>query len=344
MPITTLIDESEIPNRTQEQKIFDNLVAGVFQKFPKWGREVNESLAAISAFTAGGAYALPYTFDSSTTDTDPGNGRLRFNSSTQNSSTVIRIDDLTSSSVNITSLLSAIGAGSSAVKGAVRLVKASDPTQWALFDITGVATMSGYRNITVVPRAFTGTNLFLNNAAVMLYFDRTGDVGAGGAIYQLVLPVTVAAPASSVDFLNTFGTLFDKYIIEIQGLKVSTGGTLALQLAVSGAVVTSGYSQIISSATSSTLTGSSFLIAAGTVSPSDGGATFTIEVCNANDITCGKTVNVNGTYKGSSSNCSFAVGSGFLDNLNRASGFRISSPSANIVGGTVRLFGVRNAT
>ena len=345
MPITTLIDELEIPNRTQEQKVFDNLCAGVFQKFPKWGREVNETLAAMNALLAGGAYAFPFTLDTGTADSDPGSGRLRFNVTGGSSPTVIRMDDLTSAGTNISSLFSSIGANGSSVKGAIRIVAAMDPTKFALFDITGVSTNTGYRNISVAPRGAALASTFAGITDVLIFVDRVGDAGPGGSLFQAYQPLIISAPASSIDYLNSFTTVFDKYIIELQGIKVSAAAALFVQLCVGGVVVSAGYTPFTAGGVTNTGApqASASLTPSGQVSASNGGGNFTIEVLNINDTTSGKTIFARGSAGSESTYSVLLCGASHLFNNGRISGFRVAAQGANIVGGTVRIFGVRNA-
>jgi len=182
--ITTFLDESKMPNRTQDQKLFDNLLAAVFQNFPKWGREVNETLGALNSLAAGGVYAIPYMFDTATADADPGAGKLRFSTATQNAATVIRLD-LTSGGQDYTTLLDNITASSSLVKGAIRLVKQSDLNKWMTFDVTARTAPAGYRNFAVVCTDSSSANPFAKDDQLLMFFQRNGDKGDQGSVTPL---------------------------------------------------------------------------------------------------------------------------------------------------------------
>lgn len=181
--ITTFLDPAQLPGRTQEQKTFDTAVAYVMQNWPTWGAEVNATwaafnaaLASVNAIAAGGAYALPYTFDSATADTDPGAGKLRLSSATQNASTTMRLDVLANGQ-DVSSILDAFDASSSTVKGSIRLVKLGDATKWLTFDVTARAAPTGYRNITVANTGGSSASPFVAGDPVMLLFQRNGDKG-----------------------------------------------------------------------------------------------------------------------------------------------------------------------
>src|SRR6185369_15458848 len=98
----------------------------------------------------GGAIAIDYTFSTTTTDSDPGSGNLRLSNATQASAVTIRADLLDSHGIDWTSVLDTLADADNAVKGHIRLVKRADLTKWLLYEVTALASPSGYRNITVV--------------------------------------------------------------------------------------------------------------------------------------------------------------------------------------------------
>jgi hypothetical protein len=142
------------------------------------------SLAGPVGQSSGGAVAIDYTFSTTTTDADPGNGTLRLDNATQNIATTIRADLLGNDTADYTGVLGTFTASSSATsKGTIRLVKKSDPTKYLLFNVTALASPSGYRNITVTCTASSAASPFANGDIVTLHFSRTGDAsGTGGAV------------------------------------------------------------------------------------------------------------------------------------------------------------------
>lgn len=129
----------------------------------------------------GGAISIPYTFSTTTTDADPGNGLLRLGSATQNTATVIRADLLNSDGATVTAILDTFTTPTSTVKGFIRLVHRYDPTKWIDWSISAVASPTGYRNITVSVLASSAASPFANADPVLLAYDRTGDKGDTGA-------------------------------------------------------------------------------------------------------------------------------------------------------------------
>lgn len=134
------------------------------------------SAAGVQA-AAGGATVFQYTFDTATADADPGAGKLRLNSATQNASTVIRADLADRFATDMTALLDSLTASTSTVKGQFRLTKLVDLTHWITFNMTAGAAPAGYRNFTVTVTASSHTNPFANGDDVALAWTRTGDKG-----------------------------------------------------------------------------------------------------------------------------------------------------------------------
>ena len=130
--------------------------------------------------TTGGAIVIDYTFSTTTTDSDPGNGNLRLSNATQNAAAVIRTDLLDAHGATRTSTLDSLDDSTNTVKGHLRLFKTDDPTKFLLFTLTSIATPSGYRNITVVNVDSSTSSPFSNGDPVTLAFSRAGDVGASG--------------------------------------------------------------------------------------------------------------------------------------------------------------------
>lgn len=129
----------------------------------------------------GGAVTLAYTFSTTTTDSDPGNGFLRLDNATQNLATTIRADLLDYYGATVTALLDEMGNSSSTIKGYLRLVNVNDISKWVTFSIAVVNSPSGYKNIDVQALGSSSANPFVNGDVVALEFTRTGDHGNIGS-------------------------------------------------------------------------------------------------------------------------------------------------------------------
>jgi hypothetical protein len=186
MAISTFLDPTQMPARTQDQQTFDNLMAAFMQKLPTFGAEVNATAALINSLAAGGAYAIPVVFSTLTADADPSStgvaGMLRLDNATQSSATTIRVDLLNSASQDVSPIVNTFADSTSVVKGHIRLVKQGDASKWLQFAVTGMASPTGYRNVSVTPMSGSSASPFANNDALMLFFQRTGDAGATGPV------------------------------------------------------------------------------------------------------------------------------------------------------------------
>jgi hypothetical protein len=202
--------------------------------------QINAAIAELGALAAGGAYAFPYVFDSTISDADPGPGKLRLSSATQNASTALRIDVLSQSGVSLAGVFDALQAVTSAIKGAVRIVKQADPTKWLLFDLSTIGTGAGYRNIALTYRAGSGASPFANGDALMVYLDRNGDSGTVPGATELLADIPISASTVFINALNIFDTSHDSYLITLNGISFSgPNSSIGFTFAVNGVVDTS---------------------------------------------------------------------------------------------------------
>jgi hypothetical protein len=146
-------------------------------QLPLFVTETNATAAAITAMAAGTAFSMPYTFDSTITDSDPTSGKLRLGSVVQNTSTVIRINLTGSDGVLNTATLNDFASSTNTIKGQIRLVKVGDQSKWLSFNVTSVASPTGYKNITVTPVNSTAASPFVSGDSLALLFTRAGDLG-----------------------------------------------------------------------------------------------------------------------------------------------------------------------
>lgn len=145
----------------------------------------------------GGPITIPYSFSTTTTDSDPGDGKLRLNNATQNAATVIRLDNLDSSLNSIGTTLAALGSSTLLDKAWIRIVKANDRTKWLLFKLRSIASPSGYKNFTVVAVDGSGSAPFANNDAVLFEFGQNGDVGLFGGGVAITYTIDTSSQADS---------------------------------------------------------------------------------------------------------------------------------------------------
>lgn len=162
----------------------------------------------------GSGIAIDYTFSTTTTNSDPGNGVLRLNNATQTSAVAIYADLLDTAGTTWTTVLDTLDDSSSTIKGFIRLVKKSDASKWLEFTISAVVSQSGYRELTVTNVAGSAASPFANSDAIVLTFTRTGDKGdtgttgtglpGGGVVIEYAFSTTTAGadPGNGVLRLN----------------------------------------------------------------------------------------------------------------------------------------------
>lgn len=160
--------------------------------------------ASVFDFTIprGASPAVGYTFSTTTTDSDPGNGIVRFNNATPASVTTIYFDNLDADGNTVTAWLDTMDDSTDTSKGFLTFTDVSAPATKIGFNVTGASVVdgTGYRKVTVT-HSF-GTTLFTASRRLAVQFNRTGNKGTDG---------NVTGPGVSVDseialFSGTSGT------------------------------------------------------------------------------------------------------------------------------------------
>jgi len=124
---------------------------------------------------------LDMTFESTTTDTDQGAGKVWLNHGTLASATVLYMDDVDANSASINSWVDSWDdSTSTALRGTVKVVQQADPAIFAVYNVTGAVTSNS--TYSAIPVSYvTGAGSFSDTDASSVSFSRTGDKGATGA-------------------------------------------------------------------------------------------------------------------------------------------------------------------
>jgi hypothetical protein len=143
---------------------------------------------ATGATGAGGTNSqLAMTWSNSTSDADPGAGKIAFNNGTISSVSVLHIDDVDDAGATISSFVQSWDDVSNSVaRGMVAVVKEGTPATYALFKVTGAVTnASGYSKVAVTHVVSNGT--FSNTDGVGVHFSYSGADGSDGDMTNFIL-------------------------------------------------------------------------------------------------------------------------------------------------------------
>lgn len=178
MPITTLLDPSLLPARTMDQPTFDAAMAYLMTNLPVWGAQVNATEIGMNLLAAGGAYAIPYTYRSNSSNVGASAGGML-----AIKSTTIQLDTKSSAGVSVTSVLATFDDSTSSVSGQLRIQKVGDTSKWALYNIT-TYTLGGTGLYADLGMSFVassnGAIPFADNDPIMVFYQRSGDKGDTG--------------------------------------------------------------------------------------------------------------------------------------------------------------------
>lgn len=124
---------------------------------------------------------VDYVFSEATDDNDPGTGKLRLGSATQNAATVVRLGLNDAYGASVTLLLDGVVEGISAGRGFLRLAHSDDSSKCLFFTVSAVAAPKGYRNLTVASVLPTAPSPFHDKDPVRLTFIPFPDFKAADA-------------------------------------------------------------------------------------------------------------------------------------------------------------------
>jgi len=125
---------------------------------------------------------LAMTWSSSTSDADPGAGKIAFNHATLSSVSILYVDDADDASADISGYVQSWDDVSNAVaRGIVTVTKEGTPSTYAMFKVSGAVTdASGYTKVPVTHVVSSGS--FSNTDGVGVHFEYSGADGAGTSL------------------------------------------------------------------------------------------------------------------------------------------------------------------
>lgn len=135
--------------------------------------------AASGSGGAGQSAGLEYRYLTSTTNTDPGTGNLKFNHGTLSSATQLRISETDNNSNAVAAYLATFDDSNSTIRGFITIVGDGNESKLLVYHVNGTLTDNGaWDSIGITNVIASGT--FTNNTPVRVLFSRTGDRGNTG--------------------------------------------------------------------------------------------------------------------------------------------------------------------
>jgi hypothetical protein len=130
----------------------------------------------------GSGEGLEMTFESTTTDTDQGAGKVWLNHGTVASATIVYLDDVDSNAANINSFVDSFDdSTSTSLKGRITIKKQVAPENYMIFTFAGAVTSaSTYSKLTSCVHVVSAGTI-ADTDAVFVTFSRVGDKGDTGS-------------------------------------------------------------------------------------------------------------------------------------------------------------------
>jgi len=190
------------------------------------GFDSDGNLTTIADFLPAGGDSAQFTYSTTTTDSDPGSGVIRFNNATLSSATAAYVDDEEINGTDVSAWVQSFDdvTGNATNRGRIRMSKANTLDTWAVYKVSGAVTdASGYSKLALTYIDSAGT--FANNDKVFLSFVASGEDGAiPGYYYKFDSGTSDADPgAGEIAFNNgTYASVTAIYIDDADANGVTT--------------------------------------------------------------------------------------------------------------------------
>ena len=143
------------------------------------GFDSDGNLTTVSDFLPAGGDAAQFTYSTTTTDSDPGSGYIRFNNATLSSATIAYVDDNEANGTDVSSWVQSFDdvTGNATNRGRIRLTKSNTLDVWHVWNISGAVTdASGYTKL------------------ALTYIDGSGTLSADDKVFYLLFLVVKMEP------------------------------------------------------------------------------------------------------------------------------------------------------
>ena len=130
-----------------------------------------------------GGNSFYFTFSTTTTDSDPGDGTFRLNNATYLDATQIYIDNVEYGGSSVVAWVNSFDDSTNNRKGVIKIYKKTDPSVWTSYYVDSLTNATGYKKINVTSISSVGT-LTTDPGDCIITFSlagNTGEVGETGA-------------------------------------------------------------------------------------------------------------------------------------------------------------------
>ena len=190
------------------------------------GFDTDGNLTTVADFLPAGGDNAQLTYSTTTTDSDPGAGKIRFNNASLSSATAAYVDDEDANGTDISAWVQSFDdvTGNATNRGRLRVTKSNSLTVWHTFKISGAVTdASGYTKLALT--YIDGAGSLADADKVFISFVPSGEDGAiPGYYYKFDSGTSDADPgAGEISFNNgTYASVTAIYIDDADANGVTT--------------------------------------------------------------------------------------------------------------------------
>jgi hypothetical protein len=200
--------------------------------------QINTTESTLNSIAAGSAYSFSFGgVNSSTSDADPGAGKIAFdNFAAQTSATVLRLSKTDGAGRDRSTEMGLLGASTSATKGRISVQKSGDGSTFLSADVTAVSAHGGtHYDLTISNIAGSSAAPFAATDPVIVKFTRTGDKGDQGiqglpGNGLVLLATATPTGVATCDFTASIDGTYEEYELHLQNVVPATNNvTLTLR-------------------------------------------------------------------------------------------------------------------